>query len=299
MSKKRIKIIIGVAMFALLFLFLQLYSVDLLPRSLQGDTQAVESEAKGKAVMQKAWLAHGVDSLNTHEVYQFTAVDHWKGMMAGMGKLWPQKKTALTLKYAPNTFDAQVEFLDGATKGLIAGLQSWNYYEKQPGGDINFKVAPNDRYRFGMAAFQYFTEMVGRLSHAQLIRYAGEETFNGENYHLVFVTWGSLEGNKDHDQYLLYINQRTNMLEYATYTIRDNYLKMPGSGMFYGTMGFNDYRDVQGYKVPFEQNVFLFGPKENNENYLHRLTLSSFSFDNFDRSVLYPDPDIKAIGDAK
>jgi len=299
MSKKKIKIIVGIVILSVMFLFMQLCSVDLLPESLQGDKHALESEAKGKAVLKQAWIAHGVDSLNAHQVYQFTTVDHWQGMMAGMGKLWPQKKTALTFKYAPNTFDARLEFLDGETKGLVAGLQSWNYYEKQVGGEVNFKVKENARYSFGMAAFQYFTEMVGRLSNAPLIRYAGEEEFNEKKYHLVFTTWGSLEGNEEYDQYLLYINQDNNMLEYATYTLRDNYLKMPGSSIVYGTMGFNDYRDVEGYKVPFEQNAFLFGPKENNKDYLHRLTLSSFSFDDFELSELYPDPAIKPIGDKK
>ena len=122
MSKKKIKIIVGIVILSVMFLFMQLYSVDLLPESLQGDKYASESEAKGKAVLKQAWIAHGVDSLNAHQVYQFTTVDHWQGMMAGMGKLWPQKKTALTFKYAPNTFDARLEFLDGETKGLVAGL---------------------------------------------------------------------------------------------------------------------------------------------------------------------------------
>ena len=296
MSKKKKILTVGALLLISMFLVVSLYSVDLLPDSVE-DTPA--SEAKGKAILKQAWLAHGVDSLNAHEVYQFTTVDHWQGPMAGMGKLWPQKKTTLNIKYAPNTFDSKLEFLDGKTKGLVVGLQSWKYYEKPVGGNVDFNVERNASHAFGMAAFQYFTELVGRLSNAQLIRYAGEEEFNGNAYELVFATWGSLGGNKEHDQYILYINKETNMIDYASYTIRDNYLNMPGGGMFYGTMGFTDYRDVGGYKIPFEQNVFLFGPKVNNEDYMHRLTLSSFSFDDFDSSELYPDPTIALKGDSK
>lgn len=92
--------------------------MDLLPSSLVGDPIAAENEAKAKAIFEKAYKAHGVESLKKHEVYQFTAAGHWKGPMAGMGKLWPQKNTNLHFKYVPNTFDAQVEFLDGETSRL-------------------------------------------------------------------------------------------------------------------------------------------------------------------------------------
>jgi hypothetical protein len=89
------------------------------------------------------------------------------------------------------------------------------------------------------------------------------------------------------------------MLDYASYTLRDNYLKMPGAGMAYGTMGFNDYRNIDGFQVPFEQNVFMFGPQEDKDNYIHKLTLSSFSFDGFDKAELYPDPSMALLGDSK
>lgn len=298
MTKKNI-ILIGLGLFAVLFYFMSSYSVDLLPDSLAGDENASESEAKGKAILANAWKAHGVDSFNTHKVYQMIAVDTWQGPMAGIGKLWPQKISKLAFKYAPNTFDAQVKFLDGKKEGFVAGLQAWKYYEKPVDGEISFDVADNERFRFGMAAYQYFTEMVGRLSHAEIVRYAGEKEFNGKQYDLVFATWGSLEGNDQSDQYLLYINKESDILEYVTYTIRDNYLKMPGAGMFYGSMGFSDFHDIDGFKVPFTQSAFMNGPSKDNGDNLHQLKLESFSFDGFELSELYPEASIKRIGDKK
>jgi hypothetical protein len=293
------KVIIGVAVLAAMFVFMSWYTVDLLPSALKGDANASENKAKAKAIFEKSWKAHGVDSLKQHEVYQLTTVDDWKGPMAGMGKLWAQKNTNMLFKYVPNTFDAQVEFLNGETKGMKAGLQSWKYYEQAVGSEIEFKDEANVRYRFGMAAYQYFTETVSRLSNAEFIRFAGTEEFNGSTYDLVYATWGSMEGNDQHDQYILYFNQETNMLDYATYTVRDNYLKMPGGGMMYATMRFNDYRNIDGFQVPFEQTVFMFGPQEDKDNYIHKLTLSSFEFDGFDKAELYPDPSIALLGDSK
>lgn len=297
--KKRTILIAVIAILAGMFLFMQTYSVDLLPKSLKGDENAQEMEARGKAILKNAWKVHGVDSLNKHQVYQFTAVDDWKGMMAEMGKLWPQVNTTLNIKYAINTFDAQLEFLDGKTKGLVTGLQSWNYYEKPEGGKINFEVEDNERFVFGMAAFQYFSELVGRLNNAELIRYAGEKEFNNKSFHLVYVTWGSLEVNEEHDQYVLYVNKANNMLEYAVYTVRDNYLNMPGADMFHGSIEFSDYRSINGYQVPFTQTVFMNNPDENRDNYLHQLKLTSFSFDDFDISELYPSTEFKTVGDSK
>ena len=51
--------------------------------------------------------------------------------------------------------------------------------------------------------------------------------------------------------------------------------------------------------VPFTQSVFFMGPKKKNSKYLHQLKLSSFSFDDFDKTELYPDSKIAEIGDSK
>lgn len=299
MKNKRIIIVSGITLLVFMFLLMLTYSVDLMPDSLKGDKNAAENEAKGIDIMKKAWIAHGIDSLNAHEVYEFTAIDDWQRLMAGMGKLWPQKNTKLHLKYVPNTFDAQVTFLDGETEGMKAGLQAWQYYEKQVNGEVDFDLQNNAKYRFGMAAFQYFMELTGRLNNAEYIRYAGEKEFNGKLYNLVFATWGSLEAHPEHDQYLLYFNQENNMLEYVSFTVRDNYLDMPGSGMFYGSTSYSDIRNINGFQVPFTISLFMNGPSEDNNDYLHQLKLSAFSFDGFDQNELYPNPDLKPIGDSK
>ena len=275
-------------------------TANLLPSNVKNNPNSTELEEQGKMIMEKTYAAHGSATMDKHEVYQFTATDDWKGMMAGMGKLWPQKNTNMTFKYVPNTFDAQVKFNEGETKGLVAGMQSWQYYEKPTEAvKADFDKEANKRYKFGMAAFQYFTELVGRLSNAEIIRYGGKEEFNDNTYDLVYVTWKQEEVSKEYDQYILYVNEKTSMVDYASYTLRDNYLKMPGTAMIYGTIGYSDYRNIDGFMVPFTQSIFMMGPDKNNENYLHQLVLESFEFDGFDKSELYPNSKIEDIGDNK
>jgi hypothetical protein len=272
---------------------------DLRPKAIKTNPDSKELEAKGKALLQTAYKAHGVENLLKHEVYQFTATDDWKGLMGGMGKLWPQKNTNMTFKFATNTFDSQVKFNDGKTTDHIVGIQSWQYYEKDESGTFNFAVKKNDRHVFGLAAFQYFTELVGRMPNAEIIRAAGQKEVNGVTYDLVYVTWKTEVANIEVDQYILYINKATSILEYATYTIRDNYLKMPGSSAFYGTIRFSDFQTIDGFKVPFTQTIVLNNPKKNIKKYIHQLKLTSFSFDGFDKADLYPNKSIRAIGDNK
>jgi hypothetical protein len=180
----------------------------------------------------------------------------------------------------------------------VAGIQSWKYYEIE--NDVaNFNVKENERYSFGMAALHYYTELIDRLKNAQFIRFVEEKEFNGAAYNLVYVTWKDLKKNKEVDQYVLYLNKETNMLDYVTHTIRDNYLKLPGSSMFYGTMQFSNYNDIDGFKFPFLQTVYLNKPKKNENKYLHQLKISSFEFDSFEESDLYPDKSLKKLGDEK
>lgn len=268
------------------------------PKLVKKNPNSEKLEKKGKAILKKAHDAHGVDNLLRHDVYQFVTIDDWKGPLAGMGKLWPEKNTKMEFKYAINTFDARVKFLSGSRINQSVGLQSWKFYEGE-GDSTNFNVEHDERLTFGLAAFQYFSELTGRLENAEIIRYGGEKEFKNVKYDLVFVTWKQEDAHKEFDQYLLYINKTTNLIDYATYTIRDNYLHLPGTKIFYGTIGFSNFKDVDGYKVPFTQSIFLFGPKKQNSKYLHQLNIESFSFDEFEKEELYPRKDLQAVGDKK
>lgn len=273
-------------------------SANLLPKSLKNVEDHRTLEEKGNQLLESAWKAQGFDNLEKYKTFQFTFTDNWQGMMGGMGKLWPQKKTRINQKGSFKSFDSQIEFLDGNTKGLVAGIQSWKYYEME-GGVANFNIKENERYIFGMTAFHYFTELIDRLKDAEFIRYAGEKKFNGKEYSLVYATWKSLKKNKEVDQYVLYLNKETKMLDYVTFTVRDNYLKMPGASMFYGSMQFSDYREIDGFKFPFLQTVYLNKPKKNEKKFMHQLKVESFEFDSFEESDLYPDKSLKKLGDEK
>lgn len=295
MKKGNIKLF-SIAIMA--FIFLQGCMADLRTSLVKKEGLTDQHIAKGKELLEKAWKKQGFDKVANHEVYSFNGTDTWKGPMGKMGKLWPQMKTDLHFKYKLGTFDGQANFKNGARKGDFVGLQNWNYYEISASGDTVFK--PKDkRVVFGLAAFQYFGEMVGRLKDAPIISYAGKGEMKGKTYDLVFCTWNTPKPHLNADQYLAWISEETGLLEYAQYTLRDNYLKMPGGRVFYGGVEYGDFRNINGTLIPHEHTVYAMKLKKKKSKNIHQLLITDFEFDSFDPEDLRPDKNIEPGGDFK
>ena len=279
-------------------LFLQSCMADLRPALIKEEGITKVNEARGRKILQKAWEKQGFEKLHRHESYSFQAEDTWKGMMGRIGKPWPEAKSNMSFKFELGTFDSQVKYLNGKKANTYAGLQSWNYYEF-PEGEEAQKMKMNKRARFGLSAYQYFFEMLDRLKRAPIVSWAGVEQFNGQKYDVIFVSWNKAQPHMQNDQYKLLINTETKMLDYAIYTLRENYLKMPGGRAFYGSVKYSDFREVDGVLIPHTQSVFLNKPKEKEGRNLHQLKVTNFQFNSFDLVLLKPFSDVKPTGDSK
>lgn len=280
------------------FLVLQGCRADLGKILYKDNPVTNENTQKGKELLDQVWEAQGMDKLKDHSLYSFDMSDHWKGMLGSMGKIWGEKKSALSFKYRVGSFDGQVTFKDGKHKGDVAGLQSWNYYEITDSKDTLFQKA-DKRKTFGLAAYQYFTEMNDRLRNAPIIVYAGEDEKRGEKYDLVICTWTKIEAHDEADQYVVWINKETGMVDFVVFTLRDNYLKMPGYKMMYGSIEFSDYKLIDGVKIPHEQTIYAFDPKKKKKKFLHQAILSNFKFDDFESEDLIIDVAKGVGGDYK
>ena len=296
MKRKHLKIGLFILIPAALLYLSSCRLADIRTTSVKEHGITASATQKGKEILKETWLAHGFDKAQQFETYQATATDHWKGILGKMGKLWPDAKSKLNLRYIRGTFDSQVEFLDGNSKGLKAGLQSWNYYEQAVGENVSFKEKPNERIKFGLAAYQYFFELGDRLSNAPTILYGGKQEFEGTTYDVVFITWKNLEPTMDHDQYQLWIHPQTHLIDFSLYTLRESYL--PGSKPIYGSIRFTNYRPINGVQIPFTQEVYANKPKEVG-NYLHKLTVHNFAFDTFQKEELHIKSDLGGSGDEK
>lgn len=289
---KTIKIVGGLFVMALFF---QSCMADLRTRTIKKEGITLTNSEKGKLILKNSWEKQGIKHFKKHTVYSVYGTDNWKGMM---GEIRPENQSKLNIKFEVGTFDSQISFLDGKRKDNRAGLQNWNYYEIGNNGSIEL-IKTNKRIGFGLPAFHYFFERIDRLSQAPIISYAGESEFRNENFDLIFCSWNNEKPNKAANQYILWINKKTDLLQYAEYTIRENYLKMPGAKTMHGSIEFVDFKNIDGVMIPFEQTIYIGTMAKKINKYLHQFKVSEFDFDNFDPSILKPKTNLTSSGNFK
>lgn len=262
-----------------------------------------ESERIAKTKLEDIIEAQGFKVFQEKNVYQFKATDHWPGWIGGLAKIWPDKTTNFLFKHNFNTFDGSALFLDGKKEGDLIGLQSWMYYEKKKNNTNIQNADTGDKFNkleFGLVVFHYFLELPYRLYHAPIKRYYGQQEWKGKTYDLVFATWESEVANPDFDQYILWINTETQLVDYCIYTLRDNNSALTRHK--YGSIAYQDYRNIEGFQVPFNMPILLDDgvvKKQSLDKYFHQFTIKEFDFGGFEEQELYPLPDLPKMMDSK
>ncbi|MEM8968758.1 MAG: hypothetical protein AAGE93_20245 [Bacteroidota bacterium] len=261
-------------------------------------TNNAQSEhEKGKQLLKSAYQKMGYDQLEAVETYEANALFKWKmpWTMMPMNALPGNKGNKIEFKFTTNTFDGNVEFLEGRKKGKTYGIQSWQTY--RIGKDGSLDQIKGTKYNWGLATYHYVIEAPMRLLGAEIVRYAGEKSFNGKDYDLVYATWGKDEPHKEHDQWLVYINKQTGFIDLTELTINDFFLPMP-KGLKGATVQYEREKTNIGTFLPSLVTIQLGKPKKK-KKYVYNFQLYDYQFDNFDKQELYPIAGLEEIGDAK
>ena len=135
-----------------------------------------------------------------------------------------------------------------------------------------------------------------RILDAEIIKYAGETEFEGQMYDLVFATWGKEENHKEHDQYLIYINQETGFIDLMQVTINDFFLPMPGN-MKDATIC-TERLEVDGIQLPSMVYIQLGTPKQT-KKHVYKFSLYDWKFDAVQVRDIYPIENLDKVGDDK
>ncbi len=266
-------------------------------------SDSVESTKKAEQLLQETINKQGFDVLKSKNLYQVEMTDHWPGLIGKMAKLWPDQLAELRVNYNYNTFDGQGVYLNGKRKGILIGVQSWHYYEKGKGKTMPELVeggSAADKQEFGLVVLHYFIELPYRLNNAPVKRYYGTRTHNGQKYDLVFVSWGDGTANAEYDQYILWINSETKLVDYCVFTLHDN--TNPLTRHKYGSIAYQDYRNEEGFMMPYKMPVLIDNgvvTESSTEKYLHQFSIKKFKYDGFAETDLYPFENIKKQGDSK
>lgn len=266
----------------------------LIERSLEQDLTQ-----KGVTLLTRSYEAMGYDKLALTKTYEAKAKFQWRKalLLMPMNSLPGNNENEIQFRFATNTFDGQVEYLEGRKEKKIFGLQSWQgYYAKN---ESNTPVECNSkRYSWGLSTYHYLVEAPMRLLNAEIIRYAGEKELHGKSYDLVFVTWGSEAPNKEYDQWLLYMNKETQFIDLAEITISDFFVPTP-KGLQHGTVIYEDRVNTSiGAHLPSEVIIQIGKPKDSKKR-AYRFELNDYKFDSFDIELLYPLEGLQIYGDSK
>ncbi len=259
---------------------------------------AQTAEEKGRQLLADAAQKMGYDKLANTEVYETTANFKWKGLwpLMPMNSLPGNLNKDIQFKFATNSFDGQVKYLEGRKEGLVQGLQSWEGYKiKRNNGEL--KQHEHDRYIWGLATYHYLVEAPLTMKDAEIVRYAGEKEFDGQSYETVYVTWGTEEPNKQYDRFLVYVNKDTGFIDMAELTIGDFYLPMP-KGMQHATVQWDREMASNGTYLPSMTYIQLGKPKDKSK-YVYKYSSKDYKFDSFPKSELYPIEGLTDFGNSK
>lgn len=252
--KKKWKIILGILLVAIIgALWFAMTPVDLRPDYI-GDKISEKDYDKGKAIMKEMQEAYGGKShWLSHKKGSFAQVADWYEDKLGLSG-WDVIPQEIQMTCDLGTEDATVTLLNGPNTGKSWGVENWKYYEQVTDGSKQF--LEDEKYKDKIVFKNYWFQFPFRIDEAPIIAYAGESTVKGESYDLVYATWGSEAANRDYDQYILYIDKETRLVEWLHFTIRDK-LKF-----IHSTAQFTDFRTIGGIVAPFNQFITRGTPEE-------------------------------------
>jgi len=250
------------------------------------NTAQTADQTRGKQILHSYIRKNGYDKFSSVNTYKIAAREEWKGMMGNMGNPWPEKNLSYEMKFVPDLkeFTSRVELTSEKQRGDVWGLKktvSSVYYQES---GATSKGIDQGMMSFNLANYQWWIEFPYRLSQLKNVTYAGEKERDGKKYDLVLATWGkSLEVNKDYDQYMMWFNKSTGMMDLVTFTYRD--VPMMSPSFMYGTAIFRNFKTVNGINIPFSHKFQINGPSAE-KKYAHHFVIDKIEFNSFDKSEL-------------
>lgn len=261
--------------------------VDIRPEVLKGKPLSQEVLASGRALMAQAVATHGVAAWSHQRTANVMLTDTWSDAFANHAP-WPAPQQRLLHQLLLGTFTSRVTFLDGEKAGETWGVQAWAPYRMTPGKQPVFVEDP--RIPLALPTSQYLFEFPFRLMKAPILADAGTIDERSTIYQRVYATWETPEPHREHDQFVLWINEENGLIDVVYFTVR-----VAGdeatSAIFY-----SDYREIAGVQIPFRQ---VFTPAPHIDMVIHQTVIEQVRFDAVDRAVLLPDKSRTEVGDRK
>lgn len=111
------------------------------------------------------------------------------------------------------------------------------------------------RFDFFVRSIRHLLDFVFEMRSADVVQYAGEVKWRGQSYVRIYMTWGEPNPNWKVDQYVLWINKKTHLMERFDCTARHilPYIRFPFAK---ASVLFTGYRSINGLQVPSQIRVY-------------------------------------------
>jgi hypothetical protein len=157
-------------------------------------------------------------------------------------------------------------FLNGKRKGQYIGVENGKTYRA-----INQEreFADSSKIRLYLEPLRDYFQWPYKLFESPVLLYAGEKNIENEAYYLLFASSGGIAASPEHNQYVIYINQKTYYVDYIDFTLRSLFAS------YKGTLHYRDLRSVQGLMVPFFVGV---SDEVGDKNFVHEFLFNEIQF---------------------
>ncbi len=256
---------------------------DIRPAKLVQEGVTPTSTQKGRALLAQLAVKHGtLERWRKMKVTQAVITDRWPSLfVAKAAAPWPDPEQRFLHTMLTGQDNSRLEYLGGEEDGRVIGIQNWATYHHDDAGQPVFEENANTR--FWLPTVQYFVEAPFRLNEAEVVTWVGQEELNGRTYSKVFLSWGTEKPQGAVDQYIAWIDQKTGLLGFLEFTVRDI------APFVISTMAFEGYHEVQGFQVP---TVMRLLDKPGGVDGVHAMRVSQVRFNvDLPESSLIPDPD--------
>ncbi|MEO0897025.1 MAG: hypothetical protein AAFY71_11540 [Bacteroidota bacterium] len=235
-----------------------------------------EDQGKGRAILQKAMIAHGAQKWDSIQTYEAIFRDEFYGMVGKMASNFSGNPVKVSLKYIPKTQTAQAKFLHEDMKNEVWGILDGKPYAYDKEDQVAFEE--DFKKKFWLPTYQYFIEFPARILEANVIRYMGQEKIKEEAYDKVFASWNKVEPQDDVDQYVVWVHPKTHQIKKIAYTIRE------ANNWVTGHASLENFKTYNGMLFPGDMLVGSSLLKEG--KLLHKMSIDEVTFNSFPQSDL-------------
>jgi hypothetical protein len=208
----------------------------------------------------------GYSTYKSYNSVRLKGTDLWHSSLVRFFTPVTEQEQKFEVVFSTSGREINYLFLNGKRKGQYIGIEKGKTYRA-----INQekKFADSSKIRLYLEPLIHYFQWPYTLYESPVLLYAGEKIIANETYHLLFASSGGVAASVEHDQYVIYINQKTYYVDYLDFTLRSLFES------YKGTLHYHDLRNVQGFMVPFFIGV---SNEVENKDFVHEFYFSEIQF---------------------